>query len=83
MQFQADILGTPVCLPKIYESTALGAAFLAGLYTGFWKKEELLGAREIAVTYTPQMDEQMREKKRRNWKRAVQRSLLWAKEDEK
>ena len=82
MQFQADILGTPVCLPKIYESTALGAAFLAGLYTGFWKKEELLGAREIAVTYTPQMDEQMREKKRRNWKRAVQRSLLWAKEDE-
>ena len=45
-------------------------------------KEELLSAREIAVTYTPQMDEKTREKKRRNWKRAVQRSLLWAKEDE-
>ena len=82
MQFQADILGAKVCLPKIYESTALGAAFLAGLCSGFWNKEELLSAREIAVTYTPQMDEKTREKKRRNWKRAVQRSLLWAKEDE-
>ena len=81
MQFQADILGLPVCRPEVYESTALGAAYLAGLSVSFWQKDELLAARKIADTYTPQMDEETRKKRRRGWKKAVSRALDWARED--
>ena len=81
MQFQSDILGIPVCRPEVYESTAQGAAYLAGLTSGFWTPDELLAARKIAVRYTPQMDGEKREKCRRGWKRAIARSLQWAKED--
>ena len=81
MQFQSDILGIPVCRPEVYESTAQGAAYLAGLTSGFWTPDELLAARKIAVRYTPQMEGVKREKCRRGWKRAVSRSLQWAKED--
>ena len=81
MQFQSDILGIPVCRPEVYESTAQGAAYLAGLTSGFWTPDELLAARKIAVRYTPQMDGVKREKCRRGWKRAVSRSLQWAKEE--
>ena len=81
MQFQSDILGIPVCRPEVYESTAQGAAYLAGLTSGFWTPDELLAARKIAVRYTPQMDGEKRGKCRRGWKRAVSRSLQWAKED--
>ena len=81
MQFQSDILGIPVCRPEVYESTAQGTAYLAGLTSGFWTPDELLAARKIAVRYTPQMDGEKREKCRRGWKRAVSRSLQWAKED--
>ena len=81
MQFQSDILGIPVCRPEVYESTAQGAVYLAGLTSGFWTPDELLAARKIAVRYTPQMDGEKREKCCRGWKRAVSRSLQWAKED--
>ncbi len=81
MQFQSDILGIPVCRPEVYESTAQGAAYLAGLTIGFWKQQELLSARRIAVRYQPEMTVEEREKRRRGWKRAVSRSLQWAKED--
>ena len=81
MQFQADILGVEVCRPEVYESTALGAAYLAGLAVGFWKKDELLAARKIADRYMPQMDESTRAKRRRGWKKAVSRALDWARED--
>ena len=81
MQFQSDILGIPVCRPEVYESTAQGAAYLAGLTSGFWTPDELLAARKIAVRYTPQMGAEKREKCRRGWKRAVSRSLQWAKEE--
>ena len=81
MQFQSDILGIPVCRPEVYESTAQGAAYLAGLTSGFWKPDQLLSARKIAVRYTPQMDGTEREKRRRGWKRAVERSLEWAKDE--
>ena len=82
MQFQSDILGIPVCRPEVYESTAQGAAYLAGLTSGFWTPDELLAARKIAVRYTPQMDGEKREKCRRGWKRAVKRAYNWAREDE-
>lgn len=81
MQFQADILGVEVCRPEVYESTALGAAYLAGLAVGIWKKDELLAARKIADRYMPQMDESTRAKRRRGWKKAVSRALDWARED--
>ena len=59
-----------------------GAAYLAGLTSGLWKPDELLFARKIAVRYAPQMDGAEREKRRRDWKRAVERSLQWAKDEE-
>ncbi|MDO5143397.1 MAG: glycerol kinase GlpK [bacterium] len=81
MQFQADLLNAPVLRPEVSESTALGAAFLAGLTCGFWKKDELLLARRISQVYQPAMDESVRSRMRRGWKKAVSRALDWARED--
>ncbi len=78
MQFQADILGTAVQRPKVAETTALGAAYLAGLAVGFWS-----GLREVADhwaidrTFEPQMSADQRESLYAGWKRAVERSLHW------
>lgn len=78
LQFQADILNTQVCRPKNVETTALGAAYLAGLATGFWKnKEEILKKRETDRTFQPQMEEKKREQLYRGWKKAVERSKAW------
>ncbi|HLG60422.1 MAG TPA: glycerol kinase GlpK [Ktedonosporobacter sp.] len=78
MQFQADILGVPVQRPKVAETTALGAAYLAGLAVGFWSStQELAEHWAIDRTFEPQMDQAKREELYANWKRAVQRSLGW------
>lgn len=78
MQFQADILGVPVQRPKVAETTALGAAYLAGLAVGFWSStQELAEHWAIDRTFEPQMDQAQREELHANWKRAVQRSLGW------
>lgn len=78
LQFQADILDTPVCRPKNVETTALGAAYLAGLATGFWKdKEEILMKQEIDRTFGPTMDEAKRNSLYAGWKKAVERSKHW------
>lgn len=78
MQFQADILGVPVQRPKVAETTALGAAYLAGLAVGFWSStQELAEHWAIDRTFEPQMDQAQREELYANWKRAVQRSLGW------
>jgi glycerol kinase len=78
MQFQADILGVPVQRPKVAETTALGAAYLAGLATGFWSSQaEVAEHWAIDRTFEPQMSEDQREQLYANWKRAVQRSLHW------
>lgn len=82
MQFQADILGVPILRPQVYESTALGAAYLAGLTVGFWNREELLSARRIERKYTPEMDEEVRAKKLRYWRKAVSRAKDWALDEE-
>ncbi|GHO83343.1 glycerol kinase GlpK [Dictyobacter formicarum] len=80
MQFQADILGIPVQRPGIAETTALGAAYLAGLAVGFWKDlQELTRLWTIDRTFEPQMSEDQRESLYANWKRAVERSLGWTK----
>ncbi len=78
MQFQADILGIPVERPAVVETTALGAAFLAGLAVGFWKNErDLLGIRAIDRIFEPAFSHERREELYRDWKRAVARAADW------
>ncbi|AHY46306.1 glycerol kinase [Rubrobacter radiotolerans] len=81
MQFQADILGVPVEVPETLETTALGAAYLAGLATGFWQdKEELKSRWRLRRRYEPQMSEEERERLYGRWKEAVARAKNWAQE---
>lgn len=82
MQFQADILGTEVERPHMRESTALGAAFLAGLATGFWSNlDELRDRTGIERVFTPDMPEAQRAEHYAGWKRAVERTRDWAPHD--
>jgi glycerol kinase len=79
MQFQADVLGVPVVRPRVTETTALGAAYLAGLATGFWASPEALRAkREGDVRFEPRMDAAERKQRREQWQRAVERSKNWS-----
>ena len=78
MQFQADLLGVPVVRPRVTETTALGAAYLAGLATGFWAgPDELRAQRKDDVRFEPKMDASEREERRARWQRAVERSRNW------
>lgn len=81
MQFQADILGCEVHRPMIRETTALGAAYLAGLAVGVWKdQEEIRRLWNSDVTFRSKMEEEEREKLLRGWHKAVGRSLNWSEE---
>jgi glycerol kinase len=80
MQFQADILGASVERPVVIESTAMGAAFLAGIASGMWTKNDIVSARTIDRTFTPGMDEETRQRLYKGWLRAVERTKGWAKE---
>ena len=78
MQFQSDILGVRVDRPMITETTAMGAAFLAGLAVGFWKdKAEIAAKWNVDRTFTPDMSSVEREAKYKGWKKAVERSRAW------
>ncbi|RYD03008.1 glycerol kinase [Desulforamulus aquiferis] len=78
MQFQADVLGVPVDRPQVIETTALGAAYLAGLAVGFWNsKEELAERWKLDRRFENHMDEVKREKLYTGWKKAVKRSMDW------
>jgi glycerol kinase len=78
MQFQADVLGVPVVRPVVTETTALGAAFAAGLAVGFWTDlEELRGRWREDRRWQPQMDPAARERRYATWKKAVRRSFDW------
>jgi len=78
MQFQADVLGVPVVRPQVTETTALGAAYLAGLATGFWGgPEELRIKRQNDVRFEPRMDAGERKARRELWRRAVERAKNW------
>ena len=82
MQFQADMLATPVRRPVIRETTALGAAYLAGLAVGIWHDpDELRRQWRCDVSFLPHMTAEQREKSRRGWAKAVGRSLDWAREE--
>jgi glycerol kinase len=81
MQFQADILGVPVIRPKVPETTALGAAYAAGLATGFWASTDDVRANWAADRrWEPKMDAAQRETALRAWKKAVARTLDWVEE---
>ncbi len=81
MQFQSDITGIELVRPKIVETTAMGAASLAGLAVGVWKSEEELKAKYAADrTFTPQIDEEKRDALTAGFDRAVERSRGWAKD---
>jgi len=81
MQFQSDILGIQVERPVVSETTALGAAYLAGLAVDYWNgQEELLKKWKRDSLFTPKMDEDKREKLYLGWKRAVERARDWARE---
>ena len=76
MQFQADILGTQVRRPQNVETTALGAAFLAGLTTGFWQSiEDLKALRSSDDVFEPAMEQARVEELKAGWKEAIRRTL--------
>ena len=82
MQFQADILGVPVVRPRITETTALGAAYLAGLAVDFWAdQEELKSLWQVGRRFEPDMSPDERQSRMHTWKRAVERSRDWAEQD--
>jgi glycerol kinase len=83
MQFQADILGVPVVRPEVAETTALGAAYAAGLAVGYWSGEaDLRRNWAEGARWTPSMDAVRRERLMRRWTKAVARTLDWVEEDD-
>jgi glycerol kinase len=80
MQFQADVLGAPVIVPAIAETTALGAAYLAGIATGLWQLQQVREMWEETARYEPRMGESEREELIGRWRQAVERSRDWARE---
>ena len=81
MQFQSDLLGAPVLRPRVVESTARGAAMLAGLAVGVWTADELLRLNDLERAFTPTMDQTRRDRLRRRWRQAVDRARAWAAPD--
>jgi glycerol kinase len=82
MQFQADVLGLPVLRPSVSETTALGAAFAAGLAVGFWKDtDELRALWAEDARWIPAMSESERDRHMRVWRKAVSKSLDWIDDD--
>jgi glycerol kinase len=78
MQFQADLLGVPVLRPKVTETTALGAAYLAGLAVGFWEsKEEIAAQWQCERRFEPSMAADQRAALLGRWSRAVERAKGW------
>lgn len=83
VQTQADIIGAPVKRPRCIETTAMGAAYLAGLATGYWKsREEVKENWAIDQVFEPAIDEEERKQKIKGWNKAVRCSYHWAKEEE-
>jgi glycerol kinase len=82
LQFQADIIGSKVLRPECVETTALGAAYLAGLAVGYWKdKDEIRENWQLGRTFEPSMDEEKRVSLRNGWKRAIHAAQIWAQDD--
>ncbi len=83
MQTQADIINAPVKRPRCIETTAMGAAYLAGLAVGYWKdKEEVVKNWAMDREFTPQIEEEARIKKIKGWEKAVKYAYGWAKDED-
>lgn len=83
MQFQADMLNAPVNRPSCVESTAMGAAYLAGLAVGYWEnKEEVVRNQQLDRVFAPDMNEEERSAKRKGWNKAVKYAYGWARDNE-
>lgn len=83
MQFQADMTDAPVKRPQCVETTAMGAAYLAGLAVGYWKnKEDVVNNQKLDRIFMPEMEEADRVAKRKGWNKAVKYAYGWAKEEE-
>jgi len=80
-QFQADLLGIPLRRPRHTETTALGAAFLAGLGAGIWSDADLAGLWKLDREFEPNMTRDQADSLQNEWRRAVERSLHWAPSD--
>ena len=82
MQAQADITGSPVKRPKCIETTAMGAAYLAGLAVGYWNSlDEIKQNWAVDQIFEPSISEEERQRKIKGWNKAVRCSYLWAKEE--
>jgi glycerol kinase len=81
MQFQADVLGVPVIVPEISETTALGAAYLAGVATGVWSEGDVRSMWREAARYEPAMAASERDELLASWSRALERSRAWSNPD--
>lgn len=81
MQFQADILNTEVLRPEVIESTAMGAAFLAGIQVGMWTQDDINQHRDIERIFTPTFEKSKRKKLYKGWKKALKRTKNWHDED--
>ena len=79
MQFQSDILGVDVERPEIIESTAQGSAYMAGIFVGLWKKEDILNNRKINSVFEPAISKEKRDILYNGWQKAVQRTMNWSK----
>jgi glycerol kinase len=78
MQFQSDILGVPVDRPVVNETTALGAAYLAGLAVGYWKnKDEIAQKWAVDQNFQPKMSAEQRTRLYKGWQKAVERAKKW------
>ncbi|MCX7784057.1 MAG: FGGY-family carbohydrate kinase, partial [Meiothermus sp.] len=77
MQFQADLLGTPVVRPKVTETTALGAAYLAGVGVGMLSKEQIAERWAVEKRFEPAMPQEVRERLYSGWKKALERAKNW------
>ena len=83
MQTQADIINAPVKRPQCIETTAMGAAYLAGLAVGYWKsKEDVVNNWAIDKVFTPEIEEEERFRRVKGWKKAVKYAYGWAKDDD-
>jgi len=79
MQFQSDILNCKVVRPKITETTALGAAYLAGLAVGYWKNiDDIREQWQVDTSFSPSMKDEKRTELLNGWQRAVKATIAWA-----
>ena len=83
MQAEADLTGAPVERPECVETTAMGAAYLAGIAVGYWKdKEDVRKNRAVDHTFTPAITEEERKKRLKGWNKAVRYAFDWARDEE-